>query len=651
MNMARKAGMSTGVEVARISVKVSPDTKNFRRELKRDLDRIEESMRAKIDVEPDMKGFRQRVNAQTKGMRTSVKVDADVDRKGFLGRIANSLSQIQPPSFGSGINPTGYALIAAGIAALAPLIAGTLGAATTALLALPGLAAAVATPIAALTLGIDGLKKAAETLKDPFEDLKQSMSSAVKDQFTPVFEQLRSLFPTLKAALPSVTKGLADMAKSIAGVITSPEGLAKIDTTIRNIGTALTTAAPGVGKFTEGLMGLVESFTGKPLQGVAEWFTKTGDSFSAWVEKMTRPSWFTGKSPLEVAFGNLGDTLKTIADTLGDVGQKALDFFSDPEKVKSFKDELTLLSDVISGIATGINGIASAYSQLPLSGEGLKGLMPIQAQLGVKMWDGLKEGAAKAFAEVSTMAVGFVSNIGSTFANIGDTLSGIWDGAVSAAQSAWSSIVSTVSGAVGNVVSAVTGMVGQIVSTLASLAAEGASAGRNLVQGLINGISGMIGSAIAKARELASGVADAVKGFLGIHSPSKLFTEIGEYVGQGFDNGLQSQIAKLGKTARAMAETVTEEFHGGLKFGADGFSTDSDNPMLQAAAGLANAPVDFAKATGKQFLSDIGISGEGVLSRAVSEGINYVFQIGSVDEALSIKDRTESKQALSVVGR
>uniref|UniRef100_A0AB39U232 Tape measure protein n=1 Tax=Mycolicibacterium phage Alyssa1 TaxID=3240801 RepID=A0AB39U232_9CAUD len=651
MNMARKAGMSTGVEVARISVKVGPDTKHFRRELKKDLDRIEESMRAKIDVEPDMKGFRQEVQSKTKGMRTSVKVDADVDRKGFLGRIADSLSQIQPPSFGSGINPTGYAAIAAGIAALTPLIAGTLGAATTALMALPGLVAAVATPIAALTLGIDGLKAAATRLQGPFEDLKATMSSAVESQFGPVFDQLRSLFPVLKGALPSVTAGLADMAKSIADVIASPEGLAKIDTTIRNIGMALTTAAPGVGKFTDGLMGLVQSFTGKPLQGVAEWFSKTGDSFSAWVEKMTRPSWFTGKSPLEVAFGNLGDTLKTIADTLGDVGQKALDFFSDPEKIKSFRDELTLVSDAVKGIATGINGIATAYSSLPLSGEGLKGLMPIQAQLGVKMFDGLKESAAKAFAEVATMAGGFVSNIGSTFMSIGDTLSGIWGGITNAAATAFNSLVSAAQSAVSGVVSAVATIPGQVASALAGLAEAGASAGRNLVQGLVNGISGMIGSAVAKARELASSVASAVTGFLGIHSPSKLFTEIGEYVGQGFDNGLQSQLATLGQTAKAMAETVTEEFNGGLKFGADGFSTDSDNPLMQAGAGLANAPVDFAKATGKQFLSDLGISGNGVLSRALTEGIQYIFQISSVDEALSIKDRETSKNALSIVGR
>ncbi|SUA14438.1 hypothetical protein [Mycolicibacterium aichiense] len=76
-----------------------------------------------------------------------------------------------------------------------------------------------------------------------------------------------------------------------------------------------------------------------------------------------------------------------------------------------------------------------------------------------------------------------------------------------------------------------------------------------------------------------------------------------------------------------------------------------DDPLVKAASGLMKTPVDFAKATGKQFLSDLGISGNGVISKAITEGIQYIFQIGSVDEAMSIKDRTESKNALSIVGR
>lgn len=76
-----------------------------------------------------------------------------------------------------------------------------------------------------------------------------------------------------------------------------------------------------------------------------------------------------------------------------------------------------------------------------------------------------------------------------------------------------------------------------------------------------------------------------------------------------------------------------------------------EDPFVKAASGLMKSPVDFAQATGKQFMSDIGISGNGLISKAITEGISYVFNIGSVDEALSVKDRQESVNAQSSIGR
>ncbi|QGJ88778.1 tape measure protein [Mycobacterium phage Yecey3] len=80
-------------------------------------------------------------------------------------------------------------------------------------------------------------------------------------------------------------------------------------------------------------------------------------------------------------------------------------------------------------------------------------------------------------------------------------------------------------------------------------------------------------------------------------------------------------------------------------------ATDLNTALGEAMGKTMGVPVDFAKATAGQFLSDIGISGNGMISKALTEGIKYVFNIGSVDEAMSIKDREESKQALTVVGR
>lgn len=670
--MAKKAGMATGVEVARISVKVSPDTKSFRRDLKSDLEEIERSVKAKIDVEPNMGNFRQEVAAKTKGMRTSVKVDADVD-KNFFGRVMDKLGGIEPPSFGSGINPAGYAVIAAAVVPLIPLVAGLLGTVTAAVTALPGLLTAVAAPIAAITLGLDGIKKAAEVLKAPFDGLKATMSAVNEKAFTPVFETLGKVFPSIEKTLPGVTSGLAKMAQSFADTLTHPGGVQLIERSITKIADALSTAAPGVGQFTAGLLKLVEGLTGN-LPGVAKWFNETAASFGRWVTDFTQAG-PDGTSKFDKALGNLGDTLKIVGGGLVDIAGKSLDFFSDPEKVKSFKVVLEGIVSTISAIVTGVNAIATAFSSLPLAADGKfqwLDALPLQFQIVRDLvnalpgavsaaWSGIQAAASAAWSSITSTAStvwssvtgvvqGAVSAISGAVSNIGSAISGVWNGIVGAAQSAWSSIVSTVQGAVGNVVGAVTGMVGNIIGALANLAAEGAAAGRNLAQGLINGIGGMIGSVVAKAKELASSAAGAVKDFLGIHSPSKLFTDFGEFTGQGLVNGLESQLGAVQKTAQKMASTVSDEFDG-IGFGADGLTYGGNDPLLKAAAGLGNVPMDFAASTGKQFASDLGISGNGIISKALTEGTKYIFQIGSVDEAMDIKAREERKSNLTVSGR
>ncbi|QGJ94791.1 tape measure protein [Mycobacterium phage Blinn1] len=738
---------SAGVEVARISVKVSPDTRQFRRDLKSDLEEIERTMKVTVDVaadtdqfrkelkrdiaeierttkatigvKADLDNFRKEVETRTKGMRTKVKVEPDVDR-GFFSRLTEKLSNIDGPSFGSGINPAGYGLIFAGILSLAAPLIGLL---TSALLTIPGLIAAVATPIAALTLGLDGLKKAAEVLKGPFEDLKAVMSANVEDQFTPVFQKLRDIFPTLKSSLPTVTQGLADIANAIVNTVTAPENLTKIDETIRNIGQALTDASPGIASFTDGLINLANKFSEK-FPGIVDWFNGAGKSFSDFIDKASKDG------TLDKAFSGLGDTLKILVDGLGKLSEAGLEFMKDPKKLEDFKNGLqdivnllTQIVDLSAKVGSGLNNFLPSFSFDGFNQD--VGNPFTSPDAGWRdIWADMKAGAEDAYNRITSTFSQMGTDIANVFSSIGSTASNAWNSVVSAVQNAWESIVSAVANGVAQAVQFVSTLPDKIRSFFADAGTWLLDAGRNIVQGLINGIGDMIGSAVAKAKELASSVAGAVKGFLGIHSPSKLFEEFGINTGQGYALGLDKGFAPVLEQAKDLAAQVaaavatgTEDptalLHGyskqdvnrfekvlgteikryerqakaldlqakttgneGLKAEAaklremkeqlqtqkemldlvgdynDETSSGAKGSSLEEQAGhLLAAPADFAKSVGKTFLSDIGIGGDGFLSRALTEGTKYIFQIGSVDEALSIKDREESKQALSVVGR
>ncbi|RJL74417.1 phage tail tape measure protein [Acinetobacter radioresistens] len=72
--------------------------------------------------------------------------------------------------------------------------------------------------------------------------------------------------------------------------------------------------------------------------------------------------------------------------------------------------------------------------------------------------------------------------------------------------------------------------------------------GQMIMQGLANGIGNSVGAVVAKARAAAGAVIANVKGAFGIHSPSRVFAELGAYNMQGLANGISNN-SHLANTA------------------------------------------------------------------------------------------------------
>lgn len=82
--------------------------------------------------------------------------------------------------------------------------------------------------------------------------------------------------------------------------------------------------------------------------------------------------------------------------------------------------------------------------------------------------------------------------------------------------------------------------------------------GENIVQGLLNGITGMWDSLVSSVKGKVSGMVDTVKGVLGIHSPSKVFSEIGVQTCAGLAQGLTRGNIKVKEAAKTVVASVTE---------------------------------------------------------------------------------------------
>ena len=130
--------------------------------------------------------------------------------------------------------------------------------------------------------------------------------------------------------------------------------------------------------------------------------------------------------------------------------------------------------------------------------------------------------------------------------------------------------------------------------------------GENIVAGLLNGITGMWDTLVSTVKGKVNGMVSTVKNVLGIHSPSKVFTEIGENVTQGLVNGIntgapaaQEAIQNIAQTLNdygpdfaTVGATIAEQFRTKLDEGWVQIQADIQTDALGAIETLATALKD-----------------------------------------------------------
>ena len=133
-----------------------------------------------------------------------------------------------------------------------------------------------------------------------------------------------------------------------------------------------------------------------------------------------------------------------------------------------------------------------------------------------------------------------------------------WNTVVDKTTGAWNSVRDAVSNGVSSVVDFVRGLPGKILNGLGNMGSLLYSAGSDLLLGMVNGIKNVAGRVASAVKDAAKAAVDGVKSFLGIHSPSTVFTEIGQNVGQGWINGVASvrpaMVDEVGQAAQAILE-------------------------------------------------------------------------------------------------
>lgn len=124
----------------------------------------------------------------------------------------------------------------------------------------------------------------------------------------------------------------------------------------------------------------------------------------------------------------------------------------------------------------------------------------------------------------------------------------------------WDAIIGGIQNKMNNVVSAIGWVLGQAVNTVQRFVGYFFTIGQQIISGMINGIYSYANKLIDQVFNIGRSIKDTITGFFRIHSPSRVMRDIGVYVGQGLDQGMDSMINPLVRTALDMATAVKDGF-------------------------------------------------------------------------------------------
>jgi hypothetical protein len=178
----------------------------------------------------------------------------------------------------------------------------------------------------------------------------------------------------------------------------------------------------------------------------------------------------------------------------------------------------------------------------------------------------------------------------------------------------WNSAVSAVESVVGRLVGFVRSVPGKIRAGLGDLGHLLWSAGESVMQGLIGGIGSMVGSLVHQAASIGSSILGAVKGALGIGSPSKEMIKVAGWIGRGLIEGLNGTAAGVAAGGTRIAEAISTAIHDGIMSAKSGAALKKALMAQIAAARQYSQQLSASAVSGYDITGMTNASGSAVTS-------------------------------------
>lgn len=294
-------------------------------------------------------------------------------------------------------------------------------------------------------------------------------------------------------------------------------------------------------------------------------------------------------------------------DLFGSLAENAL------PKVNGWVDELLTAAETegIAGVVDTAGSVLSealtaildaAPSFIESATSLVSSFLSAVQEMGPQITDG-------AIAVIMTLAQGFVSMIPEIISTAGTLIAGLISGIadhfpeiISTAGTLIKNMASGLIDAIPNIILAIGDLIGALIKAI--FETDWIQVGKDIINGLINGIGAMAGALWEAAKNIARSALDAIKGFFGIASPSKVMRDqVGKQLDAGLAAGMEENADEAADSARNVSRRVLGEFSADVNY---------NMPDVREAAKALTADMTASAKMGAQITVPVSIDGREV---------------------------------------
>lgn len=484
------------------------------------------------------------------------------------------------------------------------------------ILALGGALFMVAAGIALIGESGNGLSSIAESLGKAFSEVIATTIDAVTQalialapvlpticdafaQLSPLVEAFGDAFGTV---IESVGNAIANIVNAIGPVIESVVQI--ITNAIVQIVQAIAPFAPAIADMVQAISDAIQSICDafialvqniQPIvESVKDLVQQLGDSIS---------QVFESASDVITSFGDaVSGILDSLTGVIDSIGQSALNAgkgFKELAKGIQIITGLNLLDMAASlgAVATGVGAIATASSGIGDAGtqimnlaiglgllvgytdslSGLASVMPsvISSFSGIESISGPLASASGAMVQFASSASGLVGSTtvaSSALIALGVALTQVAIQGGQAGTQLGTKFKAGLQSGLTQSVSVARSMSRSITSVLKSASSGAYTVGQMIGNGLANGMASTLGRVSAIATRLAQEAEKATRAAAKVHSPSRVFMAIGNYIGEGFAIGIEQTARMVRKATESIVSIPNAQSFDGYGFRMDGVS-------------------------------------------------------------------------------